>query len=564
VKNRTDGRILFDNPFPPRGNGRFPAGSRCILSMLAAVAASSLIGCGGGGTAQPAGFSNSSTGSGGGSLSVGAGGVVPPTAPASSGTGTGVETIVPSASVENFCATPRPGVDPFTNQPYPDKPGSVAQEKSWVRSYIDETYLWFDEVPASLRAASYPTARAFFDVLRTSATTNTGKPKDRFHFYYDTAFWDQLSNLGAAPGYGFEAAILKSAPPRDIRIAYTEPGTPATNVSIRRGDRVLEVDGVDAVNGNAVDALNAGLFPSASGQTHTLKLQDTAGNVRTVSLVSQVITSTPVQNVQVLDTPSGKTGYLLFNEHIRTSESQLVAAMNQFKAAGVTNLVLDVRYNGGGLLAIASELAYMVATPAATSGTVFERLEFNRKNPFNLTAAQTATPFYSAAQGFSVTQGQALPQLGLSRVSLLTGPGTCSASESIINGLRGVDVQVDVIGEQTCGKPYGFLPTDNCGTTYFAIQFKGVNNKGAGDYADGIAPTCQVADDFSKELGDATERRLSAALSYRATGVCPAPSATAGKPSGTMMSKGIDAADGLSVVKPGGMNMKILERSRRP
>jgi carboxyl-terminal processing protease len=187
----------------------------------------------------------------------------------------------------------------------------------------------------------------------------------------------------------------------------------------------------------------------------------------------------------------------------------------------VQDLVLDIRYNGGGLLAIASELAYMVASPAATSGAVFERLEFNRKNPFQLTEADTSTPFQSTSLGFSGPKGQALPQLGLSRVTVLTGPETCSASESIINGLRGVNVQVNLIGNTTCGKPYGFIPQDNCGTTYFAIQFKGVNNQGAGDYADGIAPTCVVADDFSRPLGDPAEGRLAAALSYRVTGICP-------------------------------------------
>ena len=183
--------------------------------------------------------------------------------------------------------------------------------------------------------------------------------------------------------------------------------------------------------------------------------------------------------------------------------------------------MLDIRYNGGGLLDIAGQLAFMIASPAATTGTVFERLQFNNKNPFGLTEAQTTTPFHSTSLGFSTRAGQALPQLGLSRVTVLTGAGTCSASESIINGLRGVNVQVTQIGATTCGKPYGFIPQDNCGTTYFAIQFKGVNNQNFGDYADGLAPTCTVPDDFSKPLGDPAEGQLAAALSFRSSGICP-------------------------------------------
>jgi hypothetical protein len=124
-----------------------------------------------------------------------------------------------------------------------------------------------------------------------------------------------------------------------------------------------------------------------------------------------------------------------------------------------------------------------------------------------------------------------LPTLDLQRVFVLAGRGTCSASEAIINGLRGVGVEVILIGEQTCGKPYGFYDTPNCGTTYFTIQFKGVNDKGFGEYSDGFVPNeyddtyalvkgCEVSDDFSHALGDAGERRLAAALNYVDSGSC--------------------------------------------
>ena len=244
---------------------------------------------------------------------------------------------------------------------------------------------------------------------------------------------------------------------------------------------------------------------------------------RPVTLTAGAITRTPVQNVQTLAAPNQMVGYLLFNDHIATSEQLLIDAIHQL--AGVTDLVLDLRYNGGGYLDIASELAFMIAGPGTTSGKTFERVNFNDKNPFGVTAAQATTPFHAVSQGFSGPSNQALPSLGLSRVFVLTGGGTCSASEAIVNALRGVNVEVNLIGATSCGKPYGFLPQDNCGTTYFAIQFQGVNDKGFGDYADGFAPTCAVADDFSHALGDPAEGRLAGALRYRATGTCPPASA---------------------------------------
>ena len=129
-------------------------------------------------------------------------------------------------------------------------------------------------------------------------------------------------------------------------------------------------------------------------------------------------------------------------------------------------------------------------------------------------------------------QGSTLPTLELprQRVFVLTTNSTCSASEAIINGLRGVDIEVIQFGSTTCGKPYGFYPQDNCGTTYFTTQFRSVNAAGFGDYPDGFSPAnssestvgitlpgCQAVDDFSP-LGEITEPMLAAALAYRENG----------------------------------------------
>ncbi|CAN5636503.1 S41 family peptidase [soil metagenome] len=424
-----------------------------------------------------------------------------------------------------LCAAPRTGIDPSTSAAYVDQQGTLTDEKNWVRSWIDQTYLWFDEVPATLIATNYATPKAFFDVLKTPAVTASGQLKDRFHFTSDTARY-QASSQSIESGYGIEFAFIARTRPRNLRIAYTEPGSPAAAAGIARGAAVLEIDGVDVVNGNTqaqVDTLNAGLVPTANGQVHSFRLRAIDGTESTVSLTSASVSRTPVQNVRSIDTSNGRVGYLQFNDHVDKAEAQLIAAVNKFKTDGVTDLVLDMRYNGGGKLAIASQLAYMIAPVASTQNKTFERIRSNSKNPFGFSASQANLPFYTRTRGYSTTSGQPLPQLGLSRVTVLAGPDTCSASESVVNSLRGVDIEVNLIGGTTCGKPYGFYPADNCGTTYFAIQVQGVNNKGFGDYGDGFAPTCTVADDFDHGLGDPAEARLAAALTYRSTGSCPVP-----------------------------------------
>jgi carboxyl-terminal processing protease len=426
-------------------------------------------------------------------------------------------------TLQGMCETPRPGLGP-DGLPYPDRQGTHETEMTWVRAFIDETYLWYKEIPTTLKADDYKTPIDYFNVLKTPAVTPSGRAKDRFHFTYPTAVWNEMSRAGVTLGYGL-TWVRNTDPtqPRVWMLTMVEPGSPADQAGLRRGDQLVSADGV-AVGDSATDAvakLNAALFPVKEGEVHQLLLSRGGTALPAASLAALKLSVAPVQNTKVIDTPTGKVGYLLFKEHNAISESQLIEAISNFKTAGIADLVIDMRYNGGGLLAIASELAYMVAGPQATDGKVFEQSEFNdRSKP------RAPQMFASKAIGYAapvpVKPGTPLPYLGLKRVTVLTTPGTCSASESVINSLRGVEVEVNLIGAPTCGKPYGFYPAPNCGTTYFTIQFHGVNDKGYGDYADGFQPTCDVADDLAHPLGDSSESLLAAALNYRATGVCPA------------------------------------------
>ena len=441
---------------------------------------------------------------------------------------------------ENFrylCANPRIGEDPATGSSYLDAVGTTTDENNWLRSWSNELYLWYGEIE-DRDPADYTTPE-YFDLMKSFETTASGNPKDKYHFTYGTEEWRQLSQSGITAGYGAKLAILSSSPPREVVVAFTEPNTPATasDVNLARGTIIVEVDGVDVENGSDTDTLNAGLFPSTTGESHEFLVRDLgASETRTVTMESALITQDPVQNVKVITTDSGDVGYMLFNAHLAPSELELVEAAETLVGTGITDLVLDLRYNGGGYLDIANELAFMIAGSERATGKVFSEIQFNDKHPsINPVTGAALEPelFHTTAQGFSASAGTALPTLNLERVFVLTGPGTCSASESIINGLRGIDVNVIQIGASTCGKPYGFYAFDNCGTTYFSIQFRSSNAKGFGDYTEGFSPAnettsgttlpgCFVLDDFGHALGDPLEDRLKAALAYRETTNCPA------------------------------------------
>lgn len=423
----------------------------------------------------------------------------------------------------NLCQAPRTGITPLGGA-YPDRQGTLENELSFLRGWLNENYLWYREIPSTIRQSDYTKPVDYFNVLKTPLLTPSGKPKDRYHFTYDTDRYDEMTIKGVDLGYGVAwSRVSGQTVPRTWLATTVEPGSPAAVAGLRRGDMLVNVDGVDFINAGGVAdvaVINGALFPVKAGDTHQFVVRRGEALIA-ASMQSAKVASSPVSNTKVIETPTGKVGYLTFATHNGVSERQLMESFTTLKNASVTDLVLDVRYNGGGLLYIASELAYMIAGPEATAGKVFERSIHNDKivphDPF---------VFRSTAYGFTAPlpakPNTPLPSLGLKRVTFLTTPGTCSASESIINSLRGIDVEVNLIGGETCGKPYAFTPVPNCGTTYFAIEFRGVNEKGFGDYADGFAPTCQVADDFSKEVGDPAEGMLAEALSYRASGTCPA------------------------------------------
>jgi C-terminal processing protease CtpA/Prc len=510
-----------------------PEGHVLLKRLLRLIAAASLIAslaaCGGGG---------------GGAVAS------PPPPPPATDWQQGV--FAPEENFVNRCENPRSGTDPTNNnQPYPDMQGSFLDEKNFLRSFSNRTYLWYNEI-VDRDPATFTTPTDYFDVLRTFENipgTNEPKDPDGFHYAVDTLEWFNQTQGGVSFGYGAELTIISGSPPRRAIVAFTEPNSPAANAGIMRGAELLEIDGVDFVNDNTqagLDTILDGLFPSEVNEQHTFTfLAAGAATPTTVTLSSAVITNAMVQATQVFDTPTGKVGYLVFNYHRAPAEEELIDAINQLIADAapdpIDDLIVDLRYNGGGFGIIASQLAYMVAGPQQTDGRTFDRLQYNDKhttvdifgNPI------LPDPFVDVTTGFfTLPFGEPLPALALSRVFVITGSGTASASELFINGLRGIDVQVIQIGATTTGKPYGFFEEPNCGTSYFTVQFSSVNAKGWGDYSLGFMPSavddgeaqvlgCTVADDFTRQLGDPDEDRLEVALAYQAGQACITPQSLA-------------------------------------
>ncbi len=311
-------------------------------------------------------------------------------------------------------------------------------EKRFARSYVDEVYLWRDQVPG-VDATAFASLSAYFDALMVRTPDANGLPTDRFSAVISTASADSLLSTGAAP----VATAL----------------TPAT---------------------------------------------------ASVPLVATV--SSP---------GARQVGYILFDRHARGAQDALITAFEALKSQAVADLVLDLRNNPGGYLYVAQALASMVAGPQH-AGAIFETLRYSpRRTAAGAGQTLRFSDRVSTAEAL-YPLGHPLPQLNLPRVYVLTSGLTCSASESVVNSLRGIGVQVVLMGGTTCGKPYGFHRKDNCGKAYFAIEFQGFNARGEGDYSGGFAPQCAVDEDPGAALGSPDEPLLAAALHHIDTGSCPA------------------------------------------
>lgn len=449
----------------------------------------------------------------------------------------------PSSFFEHSCESPRSGTDPWTGGSYSDRLGLTAHENFWLRSWSDETYLWYDEI-VDQNPLGFEEPTVYFDSLKTTRVTASGRDVDRFHFTYDSQAWFDLIQSGESFGYGAQFVQTRSSVPREIRIGFVEAGSPAASAGWSRGDFIVSVDGVnvaDTLTSNDIAALNNGLRPDDSS-SHVIVLMDGAGEQTQYTIQAEVVSAAAVFTSNVIAQGSSTVGYMVFNDHNAIAEQQLIDTISSFREASVNELVVDLRYNGGGYLWIASQLASMIVGDTG-DGKVFESSVFNDKlvnrHP-NSGNVVDPTPFFTQTLGFSVDRGTDLPLLDVDRVVFLTSSGTCSASESIINGLLGIDFDVVLVGASTCGKPYGFYARDNCGTTYFTVQSKGENAKGFAEFDDGFSPMdipqnsgvlvkgCYVIEDFEHELGDVRENQLNVALNYLTTGLCPSGSAVSG------------------------------------
>ncbi len=397
----------------------------------------------------------------------------------------------------------------------------------WILENMQELYYWNNKLPANPDKTLSP--EKFFDSLLNKYDAATNPTGDRFSWIQESGAELQASLSGETTTTGMEYDLfLRESGSTGViaQVLYVLPNSPAQKAGLKRGDIITKVNGQPLSTTNYADLLS-------SQTSFTFGLANVTGKTvvdsdRTITVTATRLQENPVFLDSVYTIGSKKVGYLVYNQFVPDPngsdageyDAQVDAVFADFKAKGVNELVLDLRYNPGGYVSSSTNLASLIGK-GINSGKLFYRQEWN----------STITPELQKEYGSSffienfVNKAQNIGS-NLSRVFVLTTDHTASASELIINGLRPY-MTVTTIGTTTYGKNVGSITiTDETGKIKWGLQpivFKTYNSANQSDYSTGFTPNVEVKEPLALlPLGDTNEAMLSAALAQIAGGMSPA------------------------------------------
>lgn len=414
---------------------------------------------------------------------------------------------------------------------------TLRDRQDWALSQLREWYLFPDTLPATLDPAPYSTVSDYIEALTATARAQR---KDRYFTYLTSiASEDAFYASGSSAGFGFRLSLDSTG--RRVFIAEAFEGTAALAAGIDRGTEIVAI-GTSASDLRTVDAIIAAeggngvtnaLGPSTAGTTRVLRITDASGT-RNVTVSKSDYSLTPVSSrygAQIITDGGRQVGYINLRTFISTADPALRSAFASFRAAGITNVIVDVRYNGGGLVSIAELMTNLLGANRSTSD-VIDYMTFRPEK-----AANNVTAFF-APQPQSIAP---------TKIAFIGTGGSASASELVIAAqIPYLHANAALIGTNTYGKPVGQIALDRsaCDDRLRVIAFALQNANRQGAYYDGLASiieaSCQAGDDLTHPLGSPLETSTRAALDYLAGRSCTTITAASGTQS----------AQGLSVRVP--------------
>ncbi|HEX8529341.1 MAG TPA: S41 family peptidase [Cytophagales bacterium] len=388
---------------------------------------------------------------------------------------------------------------------------NVAKVNQSLYDIMKEVYLWNDQLPATFDPTQYRTQDEALEALKY-------KTYDRWSYLEDLQVFMDYFEGGEYVGNGLGLKLDRDG---NLWVSYVYPNSPAGRAGLGRGLRISRINGQDVAALLNSDKIVDALGEDRAGVQTQFSFLNAAGQTSNVTLAKEAVTINSVIHRSVKEVAGKKVGYLVFTTFIDKSNAELDEAFGYFKTQGVSEVVLDLRYNGGGSLSVAQHLAGLIAPGKA--GQKFVELTYNENlksenQPFNIEAQPNG--------------------INLSRLLVITTRNTASASEAIINGLKPY-LPVYTIGSASHGKPVGMntLPIDlegnllkwdditsqTKGYAFLPIMFKVANANGQAEYFSGIPADGAASDDLSAPFGDPNEDAFAQALYYIQTGTFSAP-----------------------------------------
>jgi len=427
----------------------------------------------------------------------------------------------PASGPVVIAPTPTPTPSPT---PTPAATCNLSARQNWAMTQMREWYLLPETLPAALDPAPYGSLDQYVDALTATARA---QGRDRYFTYVTSiAAENAYYQSGETAGFGFRLGYDDAT--ATLTVPEVFESTPADSAGLERGSRILAI-GTNAGNLRTIatiisqggtDGLVQALGPDVVGTTRTMRVADPGGGERIVTLAKLNFELNPVSGrygIRVFDNGGRKVGYVNLRTFIHAAEQPLRNAFGIFRQEGVEDVIVDLRYNGGGLLSTAQLLGDLLGG-GRQPGDIFAQLIFRPEKSAE-----------NESYGFRPQPEAIAPR----RIAFIGFEGTASASELVINGfLPYLHADIALIGANSYGKPAGQIAIDRpeCDDRLRIMAFATANAAGQGAYYGGLAPSmersCQAVDDLTYPLGDPREHSVATALDYLADRSCtPIPGA---------------------------------------
>lgn len=390
---------------------------------------------------------------------------------------------------------------------------SLSERQDWARSVLEEWYLFPGLLDTSVDKANYTDLQSYLDALVAPARAQN---RDRF-FTYITSIQEEQDLINNGSNAGFGIRLIYDTLNNRVFVAEAFENAPAFAQGFDRGTELLQIDGQSvsslmASGGPA--AVSSALGPSDPGVTRTFVIESPTGVQSNVTVSKAEYPLDPISDrygVVVLNDGTEDVGYINLRTFIvQDAGPQLRDAFQQFQNQGIDKVILDLRYNGGGLVSVAELLGDLMAD--GLEGQVFSETKLRPSK-----AAEESTDLFANQP----------EQIGVTKLAIIGRGGTASASELVTNSfIPYLGANIALVGANTFGKPVGQFAFDRsaCDDRLRAVTFRTVNAAGQGDYYDGLASvmpnTCRANDDIFTQFGDPTEASISVALDFLAGRTC--------------------------------------------